>query len=89
MAEQCCGCGAYSKEKHPWVGVGKPEDLKLKVEPVTEVSERGFAAFGCCDMCFVSPHHRVFPLKMSFFARADADTAARLAGSNAIQMGGK
>lgn len=87
--ERCAGCGIHARVSdggHPMVAVMKQDDAeKLGFTGLT-ASPRGFVQVPTCKACHVDPAHRVFTVKGTFFARADAQAAVGLAGINEVLM---
>lgn len=84
--ESCYGCGIRA-EQHPMVAVMKhDEEEATKVE-----SDPGklWMAVPVCSACHTDPAHRTAAIKGTFFARADATVALRLADMHNIRTPGK
>lgn len=65
--EACAGCGILA-EQHPIAAV------------MSDDGGQTFYQAPVCVACHTDPAHRRLPLKASFFTRADAANAVRLAG---------
>ena len=69
--EPCSGCGEMASS-HPMIGVARD----------AETDE--MAAFPVCGPCWKDPAHRITPLKMHFFPRAQEAVAVARAGNGDI-----
>lgn len=85
--ERCVGCGIEASQ-HSLVGIGMADE-SLADFAISEPSERGFVAYGICKTCHTNPAHRRRTLKLAFFERRSLEPALALAGSNAVNAGGK